>query len=184
MAVQNEIVDTRRINPENVAQVPTTPLPEYGEFSPILDRVQVKVLDEMVKDESGVMVPPKYRQHSNKGIVVEVGQWVVLGGKQIPLIEVVKPGDKVLFGEYNCEKFVEGGEEYELVRVQDIRGVERLQETNNDLEQFKADYHGHTSRPDTQLRAVLEDMSDLTPEQQTRLRKSLGFPPTQEDSVD
>jgi chaperonin GroES len=128
MAVQNEIVDTRRINPENVSEVvnPVISEVQYETFVPILDRVQVKVLDEMVKDESGVMVPPKYRQHSNKGIVVKVGQWVVLGGKQIPLDTVLKPGDKVLFGEYNCEKFVEGGEEYELVRVQDIRGVERL----------------------------------------------------------
>ena len=125
MAVQNEIVDTRRINPENVAQVPTTPLPEYGEFSPILDRVQVKVLDEMVKDESGVMVPPKYRQHSNAGIVIALGQWVVLGGKQIPLDEVIQVGSKIMFGEYNAERFTQDGVDYELVRVQDIRGVWR-----------------------------------------------------------
>lgn len=180
MRLENEIVDSRRINPDSVAQEPTTPVLKYGEFSPILDRVQVRVLDEMVKDESGVMVPPKYRQHSNKGIVVKVGQWVVLGGKQIPLDEVVKPGDKILFGEYNCEKFTESGEEYELVRVQDIRGVERFRATDNSLEQFKADYNGHTSKPETQLRAVLDEMSDLTVEQQEKLRKVLGFPPTQE----
>ena len=150
MAVQNEIVDTRRINAESVntyAKSVDVPNLEYGEFTPILDRVQVKVLDEMVQDESGVMVPPKYRQHSNKGIVVGVGQWVVLGGKQIPLIEVVKPGDKVLFGEYNCEKFVEGGEEYELVRVQDIRGVERLQEATNNLEEVTGGFHPATGAP-------------------------------------
>ena len=128
MAVQNEIVDTRRINAESVntyAKSVDVPKLEYGEFTPILDRVQVKVLDEMVQDESGVMVPPKYRQHSNAGIVIALGQWVVLGGKQIPLDEVIQVGSKIMFGEYNAERFTQDGVDYELVRVQDIRGVWR-----------------------------------------------------------
>jgi co-chaperonin GroES (HSP10) len=88
------------------------------------------VLDEKVQDPTtGIFMPPVYRQHSNKGIVVTIGQWVVLGGKQIPLGDIIKVGDKILFGEYNCEKFTGvDGVEYELVRVQDIRGVERLVE--------------------------------------------------------
>jgi len=129
--MENEIIDTRRITAEDSKttqeSVDSVTEPKYTPFSPIMDRVQVKVIEEMVKDEQGVLMPPKYRQHSNMGVVIAIGQWVILGGKQIPLGEVIQPGDKVLFGEYNCEKF-DGvdGEEYELIRVQDIRGVWRL----------------------------------------------------------
>jgi len=161
----DDVKDTRRLTVETV----TTPTLEsksadtstYTPFKAIMDRIQVKVLDEQVQGEDGVMVAPKYRQHSNKGIVVSVGDWVIIGGKMAP-IDFIKPGDKVLFGEYNCEKFVEGDQEYELVRVQDIRGVERMIDTSAE-EKAAAEkywlgrsYGGNTSDPDTKVIASLE----------------------------
>jgi chaperonin GroES len=100
-------------------------LPQYEEFSPIMDRILVKrvVLEQAPE---GFVVPEKFRQHTNVGIVVKIGQFVFLSGNRIDLKDIVQPGDRVRFGEYNSEKMELDGIEYELVRIQDVRGVERL----------------------------------------------------------
>ena len=127
---------------------------EYAPMSPILDRVLVMRVasnpdEEILEDGSvrnkrtGFIVPQKYRQHTNNGVVLAVGQFVVMGGVKTPLSDIVKPGDKVFYGDYNSELFpmdeqkirsmckalevnYEHSEEgLRLVRVQDIRGIER-----------------------------------------------------------
>jgi co-chaperonin GroES (HSP10) len=102
-----EIVDKRIISPE------------FEPFQPLNDRVLIKRVVLQSAPE-GFVVPERYRQHTNVGIVKSVGNLVV----------GVSPGDRVRFGEYNAEKFELDGEEFELVRLADIRGVERVK-TNN-----------------------------------------------------
>ena len=132
-------------------QEPKYPPKEYEAFTPILDRVLVKRIPddpnmELLEDGSlrdkrtGFVIPGKYRQHSNVGIVLATGNQVVLGGFKLDMSDVVRPGDKVIHGEYNAEKVIlpkemvhslcdaleiDYGieEELNLVRVQDIRGV-------------------------------------------------------------
>lgn len=104
--------------------------PRFAPFKPILDRVIVKRVEEQTDDDS-IVISKKYRQHSNKGIVVAVGDFVVLGGERVALSHFIKVGDRVLFGEYNAEKFLKDGEELNLVRIQDIRGIEPVLEKSN-----------------------------------------------------
>ena len=127
------IEDTRSSLPPETFVAPTV-------FKPILDRVLVRrVQDEQV---SKLGLPDKYRQQTNEGEVLSVGDFVVLGGHVVPFIRAntwftrfltwlgfvlptvgVQVGDRVLFGEYNAERFTQDGEELWIVRVQDIRGV-------------------------------------------------------------
>ena len=129
------------------------PEPTYGTFHPIMDRILImRVLDdpdtELLEDGStrskrtGLVTTAKYRQHSNVGIVLATGQWVIVGGVKLPMSEFIKPGFKVCFGEYNAENFpmdrkkaealcdaigvnfVDDQQGLRLVRVQDVRGVE------------------------------------------------------------
>ena len=129
------------------------PDPTYGTFHPIMDRILImRVLDdpdtELLEDGStrskrtGLVTTAKYRQHSNVGIVLATGQWVIVGGVKLPMSEFIKPGFKVCFGEYNAENFpmdrkkaealcdaigvnfVDDQQGLRLVRVQDVRGVE------------------------------------------------------------
>lgn len=111
---------------ESVSVVDTRPdrTKTYEPFKPILDRILVRALPE--QDESGFAVPKKYRQQTNRGEVVAVGDGVVLGGEWHPLMEFVNVGDRVMYGEYTSEKFDRDAEELFIIRVQDIRGVERL----------------------------------------------------------
>jgi co-chaperonin GroES (HSP10) len=96
---------------------------EYGPFTAIMDRIQVRVIDEEEVDAQGVHVPKKYRQHSNAGIIISTGLGVQVGPRFFTMEELgLVPGQKVMFGEYNAEKFDEDGHEYVLVRAGDIRG--------------------------------------------------------------
>jgi co-chaperonin GroES (HSP10) len=129
------------------------PEAEYTAFAPILDRILVmrvpldknlEVLEDgSVRDKrTKFIVPAKYRQHSNTGIVLAVGNFVVMGGQRIELDEIVRPGDRVTFGDYNSELFpmpkervlalcdaisvnyFEDEQGLRIVRIQDVRGIE------------------------------------------------------------
>ena len=126
---------------------------DYTPFTPILDRILVmrvpldknlEVLEDgSVRDKrTKFIVPAKYRQHSNTGIVLAVGNFVVMGGQRIELDEIVRPGDRVTFGDYNSELFpmpkervlalcdainvnyFEDEQGLRIVRIQDVRGIE------------------------------------------------------------
>jgi hypothetical protein len=135
------------------------PEPEYEPVQTLMDRILVMVVSddpnvELLEDGStrdkstGLIQTARYRQHSNVGIVLLAGQWVVMGGVKIPMSEIVTPGSKVVFGDYGSEKFPLNdkkakalcdslGVNYEkteqgmrIVRVQDIRTVEHRAVTN------------------------------------------------------
>ncbi len=94
-------------------------------FRPILDRVLLRRV-EVEASPDGFTVPEKYRQHSNLGEVLAVGDGVVLGKEWKPLTDFIKVGDICLYGEYTAEALERDGEQYWIVRIQDIRGVARL----------------------------------------------------------
>lgn len=98
---------------------------EYEEFAPLLDRILVKRV-EAEKEVEGFVVPERYRQHSNWGIVQAVGQGVVLGPRYFTMEEFVSVGDMVRYGEYSAEQFSLEDDGLWLVRVQDLRGVRRV----------------------------------------------------------
>jgi co-chaperonin GroES (HSP10) len=103
---------------------------DYEPFKPLLDRILVKRIDEIVGDD-GFIVPEKYRQHSNWGEVIAVGDTVVLGGERIPLTDFVNIGDICRYGEYCAEAYSVDDPSLFIVRLQDCRGVRRLVKANS-----------------------------------------------------
>lgn len=104
---------------------PSKEIQEFFEFTPILDRVLLSRV-ESDKDKSGFTIPDKYREPESKGIVVAIGDGITLGGHWHPMSEFLNVGDEVLFGSYTAEKVELEAKEYEIVRLQDIRGVRRV----------------------------------------------------------
>ena len=91
-------------------------------FRPILDRILIKRIEaDAVTD--GFTIPEKYRQHSNLGTVIAVGDGIVLGREWRPITDFVQVGATVLYGEYCAECFEQDGEQFWIVRLQDIRGL-------------------------------------------------------------
>jgi len=87
---------------------------------PLADRVVVKrIEEEEVKTPSGIIIPDTAKEKPQKGEVVAVGDED--GEKRIP--PEVKVGDKVLFSKYAGSEVKVNGEEYLIMREDDILAV-------------------------------------------------------------
>jgi chaperonin GroES len=86
------------------------------------DRIIVKRVDEETKTAGGIFIPDTAKEKPQQGEVVAVGKGKKTeDGKVIPMD--VKPGDKVLFGKYAGTEIKLEGQDYLIMREDDILGV-------------------------------------------------------------
>jgi co-chaperonin GroES (HSP10) len=97
-------------------------MPSIPPFRPILDRLLIKRIEPEATPD-GFTVPERYRQHSNLGTVIALGDGLQLGGVWRPLTDFIQVGSICMYGEYTAECLEVDGETYWIVRLQDIRGV-------------------------------------------------------------
>ncbi len=89
---------------------------------PLHDRVLVKRFNEEEKSKGGIIIPDTAKEKPIQGEIIAVGQGRVSDdGKLRPLD--VKKGDRVLFGKYSGTEIKIEGEEYLMMREEDILGV-------------------------------------------------------------
>jgi chaperonin GroES len=89
---------------------------------PLHDRVIVKRIEEEEKTKGGIIIPDTAKEKPQEGKVIAVGSGKVLeNGTKINLD--VKVGDKILFGKYSGTEIKIEGEEYLMMREDDILGV-------------------------------------------------------------
>ena len=89
---------------------------------PLQDRILVKRLEEEKTTKGGIIIPDTAKEKPSEGLVVEVGKGKVLeNGKQVPLD--VKKKDRILFGKYAGTEIKLDGEEYLIMREDDVLGV-------------------------------------------------------------
>jgi chaperonin GroES len=90
---------------------------------PLYDRIVVKRLDEETeKTASGLFIPDSAKEKPQQGEVVAVGQGKKTEeGKIIPLD--VKAGDRILFGKYSGSDIKMDGNEYLIMREDEVLGV-------------------------------------------------------------
>jgi chaperonin GroES len=89
---------------------------------PLNDRVLVQRMEEETKTKGGIIIPDTAKEKPAEGKIVGVGNGR-LGddGKRIPL--EVKKGDRVLFSKYGGTEVKVEGEEYLIMREDDILGI-------------------------------------------------------------
>ena len=89
---------------------------------PLQDRILVQRVEEEEKTKGGIIIPDTAKEKPAEGKVAAVGNGK-LGddGKRIPL--EVKKGDKILFGKYSGTEVKIEGQEYLIMREDDILGV-------------------------------------------------------------
>jgi chaperonin GroES len=89
---------------------------------PLQDRIIVKRLDEETMTAGGIFIPETAKEKPQKGEVIAVGKGKKTeDGKVIPVD--VKKGDKVLFGKYAGTEIKIEGQEYLIMREDDILGI-------------------------------------------------------------
>jgi chaperonin GroES len=95
---------------------------EEMNLRPLQDRIIVKRLEEENKTAGGIYIPDTAKEKPQRGEVVAVGKGKVTeDGKVLPMD--VKAGDKVLFGKYAGTEIKIDGQDYLIMREDDILGV-------------------------------------------------------------
>jgi len=88
---------------------------------PLGDRILVKRLEEEDKIGS-IIVPDSAKEKSQKAEIVAVGEGIKTDeGKLVPL--EVKKGDKILIGKYAGTDIKIDGEEYIIMKQEDVMGI-------------------------------------------------------------
>ena len=88
---------------------------------PLQDRLVVKRLAEEEKTKGGIIIPDSAKEKPIEGEVIAVGNGKVLeDGKLRPLD--VKKGDRVLFGKYSGTEIKIDGEEFLIMREEEVLG--------------------------------------------------------------
>lgn len=89
---------------------------------PLQDRIIVKRLEEENVTAGGILIPDTAKEKPQKGEIVAVGNGKrTEDGKVIPVD--LKVGDKILFGKYAGTDVKIEGNEYLIMREDDILGV-------------------------------------------------------------
>jgi chaperonin GroES len=88
---------------------------------PLYDRIVVKRIDEKETLRSGIIIPDSAQEKPHEAEVVAIGHGKLLEGKLFPLD--VKVGDRILFGKYSGNEIKLDGEEYLVMREDDVLGV-------------------------------------------------------------
>ncbi|MCU0556793.1 MAG: co-chaperone GroES [Desulfobacterales bacterium] len=89
---------------------------------PLQDRIIVQRVEEESKTKGGIIIPDSAKEKPAEGVVISVGKGKVADdGKLIPM--EVKTGDRILFGKYSGSEVKVEGEEYLIMREDDVLGI-------------------------------------------------------------
>jgi chaperonin GroES len=86
---------------------------------PLNDRILVKRVKEEEKTKGGIIIPDTAKEKPAEGKVIAVGSGQIgPDGKRIPT--EVKKDDRILFGKYGGQEVKVEGEEYLIMREDDV----------------------------------------------------------------
>ena len=89
---------------------------------PLQDRILVQRVKEEEKTKGGIIIPDTAKEKPAEGKVSAVGNGKVgEDGKRIKL--EIKKGDRILFGKYSGTEVTIEGQEYLIMREDDVLGV-------------------------------------------------------------
>ncbi|MDQ6964910.1 MAG: co-chaperone GroES [Mariprofundales bacterium] len=89
---------------------------------PLHDRVIVRRLDEEEKSAGGIIIPDSAKEKPVEGEVIAAGNGKILENGDVRPLEV-KSGDRVIFSKYAGTEIKLDGEEFLMMREDDILGV-------------------------------------------------------------
>jgi chaperonin GroES len=88
---------------------------------PLGDRVVIKKLEAEETTKSGIVLPGSAKEKPQEAEIVAVGPGGFVDGKEIKM--EVKVGDVVLFSKYSGNEIKVDGEEYTILKQDDILAI-------------------------------------------------------------
>ena len=90
-------------------------------LKPLLDRVVVKMVEAEETTKSGIILAGTAKEKPQVAEVIAVGPGGVVDGKDVKM--QIKKGEKVIFSKYSGTEVKLDGQEYIIVRQNDILAV-------------------------------------------------------------
>jgi len=91
-------------------------------FKPLGDRILLKQLEAKEQTKGGIVIPDSVKEKPQEGEIIAVGEGKKNSeGKTVPLS--LKVGDKILYGKYSGTEVVIDGEDYLIIREEDVLGI-------------------------------------------------------------
>ena len=94
----------------------------FMDIRPLHDRILVQRLEEGEQKRGGIIIPDSAKEKPQQAKVVAVGSGKLLDSGERTAVEV-KPGDRILFGKYSGSEIKVDGNEYLILREDEILGV-------------------------------------------------------------
>jgi chaperonin GroES len=92
------------------------------DLRPLHDRVLVRRLEEGEQRHGGIIIPDSAKEKPQQAEVIAVGNGKLLDSGERGSIEV-KAGDRILFGKYSGSDIKMEGQEYLILKEDEILGV-------------------------------------------------------------
>ena len=93
-----------------------------AKFTPLHDRILVRRVEEAETTRGGIIIPDTAKDKPQEGEVISVGKGKTNEkGETFPL--AVKEGDRVLFGKYSGTEIKLDGEEFIIMREEEVLGI-------------------------------------------------------------
>ena len=89
---------------------------------PLHDRVLVKRIEESETRIGGIIIPDSAKEKPSQGEVIAVGDGKMLEDGKRAAVDV-KAGDRILYGKYSGSDIRVDGEEYLIVREDEVLGI-------------------------------------------------------------
>ena len=89
---------------------------------PLHDRLVVQRVDEEETTAGGIIIPDSAKEKPQEGKIVAAGKGKIRDDGGISALDV-KPGDRVLFGKYSGTDVTLDGEDYVILREDDVLAV-------------------------------------------------------------
>ena len=91
------------------------------QLKPLFDKVVLKKAEAVETTKTGILLPGSAQEKPQMSEVVAVGPGGLVGGHEVKM--TLKVGDKVITGKYAGTEVKVDGEEYTIVRQNDILAV-------------------------------------------------------------
>lgn len=90
-------------------------------IKPLGERVVIKKLEAEETTKSGIVLTGSAKEKPQEALVVAVGPGALVDGKRVEM--EVKVGDKVLYSKYAGTEVKVSGEEYTILKQEDILAI-------------------------------------------------------------
>ncbi len=91
-------------------------------IKPLGDRIVVRTLEAEEKTKSGLVLPDSAKEKPQEGKVIAVGTGRLLDEGGVKALEI-KTGDRVLYGKYSGSEVSIDGEEFLILREEDVLAI-------------------------------------------------------------